>query len=188
MMRRFILSITFSIGIIFAGTDGTIRGKVTDADGAPLPGANIYVPTVGVGAAADMEGNYIILNIPVGEYEVVVQMMGYQKQTITNVDVIMDQTVWLNFKLPVAAVEGDEVQVVGTRPLVEKGTTSKKITVDKEAIQSLPIRDLSELYTLQSGVVKVESRTKSVPDHEERGIEEIHVKGGRSGELSLIHI
>ena len=124
-----------------------------------------------------MEGNYIILNIPVGEYEVVVQMMGYQKQTMTNVNVVMDQTVWLNFKLPVAAVEGDEVQVVGTRPLVEKGTTSKKITVDKEAIQSLPIRDLSELYTLQSGVVKVESRTKSVPDHEERGIEEIHVKG-----------
>ena len=54
-----------------------------------------------------------------------------------------------------------------------KGTTSKKITVDKEAIQSLPIRDLSDLYALQSGVVKVESRTKSVPDHEERGIEEI---------------
>ena len=63
MMRRFIFIIFFSIGIAFAGTDGTIRGKVTDADGAPLPGANIYVPVVGVGAAADMEGNYIILNI-----------------------------------------------------------------------------------------------------------------------------
>ena len=49
----------------------------------------------------------------------------------------------------------------------------------------LPIR-LTELYTLQSGVVKVESRTKSVPDHEERGIEEIHVKGGRSGEIAYM--
>ena len=124
------------IATVQAGTDGTIRGKVTDADGVPLPGANVYVPAVGVGAAADMEGSYIILNIPVGDYDVVVQMMGYQKQTMTGVDVIMDQTVWLNFKLPIAAVEGDEVEVVGEKPLVEKGTTSKKITVDKEAIQS----------------------------------------------------
>ena len=172
--------------IIQAGTDGTIRGKVTDIDGAPLAGANIYVPDIGTGAAADLDGNYIILNIPVGEYDVAAQMMGYEKQRITGVNVVMDQTVWLNFKLPVDNVDLEEVVIVGTRPLVEKGTTSKKITVDKEAIQSLPIRDLTELYTLQSGVVKVESRNKSVPDHEERGIEEIHVKGGRSGEIAYM--
>ena len=45
---------------------------------------------------------------------------------------------------------------------------------------------MTRAYTLQSGVVKVESRTKSVPDHEERGIEEIHVKGGRSGEIAYM--
>jgi hypothetical protein len=172
--------------LLFAGTDGTIRGKVTDIEGSPLPGANIYIPDVGTGAAADMDGNYIMLNIPVGEYNVVVQMMGYQKQTMTDVGIVMDQTVWLNFKLPVAAVEGDAVEVLGTKPLVEKGSTSKKVTVSSEAIQSLPIRDLSELYTLQSGVVKVVSRNKSVPDHEERGLEEIHVKGGRSGEIAYM--
>ena len=127
----------FCFNSIFGGTDGTIRGKVTDVENGPLPGANIYVPAVGVGAAADMDGNYIILNIPVGEYDVVVQMMGYQKQTITGVNVVMDQTSWLNFKLPIAAVEGDEIQVIGEKPLVEKGTTSKKVTVDKEAIQTL---------------------------------------------------
>jgi isoaspartyl peptidase/L-asparaginase-like protein (Ntn-hydrolase superfamily) len=88
----------------YAGTDGTIRGKVTDIDGNPLPGANIYVPDVGIGAAAGGDGGYIILNIPVGDYDVVVQMMGYQKQTMTQVSVMMDQTAWLNFKLPIAAV------------------------------------------------------------------------------------
>ena len=35
-------------------------------------------------------------------------------------------------------------------------------------------------------MVKVVSRTKSIPDHEERGIEEIHVKGGRSGEIAYM--
>ena len=87
-MSKYIkLWVTFSIMVSFilAGTDGTIRGKVTDAEGKPLPGANIYIPDAGIGAAADADGNYIILNIPVGDYDVVVQMMGYQKQTIKEV-------------------------------------------------------------------------------------------------------
>ena len=166
---------------IFAGTDGTIRGRVTDEESIELPGATIYLPELGIGAAADPSGNFIILNIPVGKYDVVVQMVGYQKKTYKEIQVVMDQTVWLNPVLPVAAVEGDEIEVLGTRPLVERGATSKKITVDKEAIQSLPIRDMSELYSLQSGVVKVESKTRGIPNHQERGLEEVHV-------LSLIHI
>ena len=149
-----------SFVFIYAGTDGTIRGKVTDIENNPLPGANIYVPTVGVGAAADMDGNYIILNIPVGEYDVVVQMMGYQKQTITGVNVVMDQTSWLNFKLPVAAVEGDEIQVIGEKPLVEKGTTSKKSQLIKKRYKHSYSRFNRALHS-SVRVVKVESRTKS---------------------------
>ncbi|GIR89129.1 MAG: hypothetical protein CM15mP87_06210 [Candidatus Neomarinimicrobiota bacterium] len=174
------------VSFTLAGTDGTIRGRVTDEESMELPGATIYLPELGIGAAADPEGNFIILNIPVGKYDVVVQMVGYQKKTYKEVQVVMDQTVWLNPTLPVAAVEGDEVEVLGTRPLVERGTTSKKITVDKEAIQSLPIRDMSELYSLQSGVVKVESKTRGIPNQEERGLEEVHVRGGRSGEIAYM--
>lgn len=168
------------------GTDGVIRGAITDNEGMGLPGANIYIPALGVGAAADPEGNYIILNIPVGTYDVVLQMVGYQKKTYKEIVVKMDQTVWLNAKLPVAAVEGDEVQVIGERPLVEKGSTNKKVTIDKEAMSALPIRDASELYSLQSGVVKVESKTRGIPNQEERGLEEIHVRGGRSGETAYM--
>ena len=186
MKFKNIIIILFLVTMVFAGTDGTIRGKVTDVGGVAMPGANIVIPELGVGAATDMNGNYIILNIQVGHYDVSAQMMGYAKMTMKDVQVLMDQTIWLNFKMKEEVVEGEEVVVLGTRPLVEKGKTSKKITVDKEAIQSLPIRDLSELYTLQSGVVKVVSRNKSVPDHEERGLEEIHVRGGRSGQVAYM--
>ncbi len=176
----------FLMGIVFAGTDGTIRGRVTDLDGNGLPGAQVYIPELAIGAVADVDGNYLILNVPVGTYNVTVMMLGYQKQTISNVRVMMDETVWLNFKLPIAAIEGEEVEVVAQRPMVEKGVTSKKITVSKEAIESLPIRDLNELYTLQSGVVRVESRTQGIPDYEERGLEEVHVRGGRTGEIAYL--
>jgi len=187
-MKRYLIFLftVFSSGILIAGTDGTIRGKVTDIDGMGLPGANVIISELGMGAAADMDGNYILLNVPVGSYDVSVQMIGYQKQTIKEVAVTMDQSLWLNFKLPEAVVEGDEIEVLGTRPLVEKGTTSKKVTVSKETIKALPIRDLSELYTLQSGVIKIESKTKSIPGHQDRGLEEIHVRGGRTGEVAYM--
>ncbi|SVC52884.1 uncharacterized protein METZ01_LOCUS305738, partial [marine metagenome] len=104
-----------------------------------------------------------------------------------DVKVMMDQTVWLNFTLPVAAVEGEDVEVWAERPLVEKGTTSKKITMDKEAVAALPIRDVTELYSLQSGVVQVVGQQQgAIQDHEERGLQEIHVRGGRSGEIAYM--
>ena len=120
-----------------AGTDGTIRGQVKDTEGSPLPGVQIFVPELAMGAIADQNGNYIILNLPVGSYDVKVMMIGYQTQTMKDVNVIMDQTVWLNFTMAIAAIEGDEVEVYGEKPLVEKGQTSRKITIDSETIESL---------------------------------------------------
>ena len=155
MKKKTILIIFLLCYSLNGGTDGTIRGKVTDKEGMPLPGANIYIQLISLGAAADLDGNYIILNIPVDDYDVTVQMMGYKKTTKKEVRVMMDQTVWLNFTLEEETVAGEEVIVLGERPLVEKGSTAKKVTVGKEAIQALPIRNLTDLYTLQSGVVKI---------------------------------
>ncbi|HIC39270.1 MAG TPA: hypothetical protein EYO79_07370, partial [Candidatus Marinimicrobia bacterium] len=183
---KFSILIIYLVSFVFAGTDGTIRGQVKDAEGSPLPGVQLFIPDLSMGAIADINGNYIILNLPVGSYDVKVMMIGYQTQTMKEVDVIMDQTVWLNFTMAIAAIEGDEVEVYGEKPLVEKGQTSRKITINSETIESLPIRDLNEIYALQSGVVRVQSRTHGIPDYEEKGLEEIHVRGGRSGEIAYM--
>jgi hypothetical protein len=183
---KHILSLSIIASIILAGTDGTIRGKVTDSDGSALIGTQIYMPELGKGTTADIDGNFIILNIPVGEYEIKFLMIGYSTKIVEGVNVVMDQTQWLNVSLPEATIEGEIVFVSSERALVEKGTTSKKVTVSKEAIETLPIRDVSELYNLQSGVVKIDSKAKGIPDHAERGLEEVHVRGGRSGEIAYM--
>ncbi|NQV37184.1 MAG: carboxypeptidase-like regulatory domain-containing protein [Candidatus Marinimicrobia bacterium] len=186
LINKIVLTIFFCIGLLYAGTDGTIRGKITDINGEPLPGAQIFIPALEIGAIADIEGNYIIINIPVGVYDVQVRMMGYEKQNRSDVEILMDKTVWLNFKLPIAPIESAVVEVIRERPLVDKGETSKTINIGREEIESLPIRNLTELYSLQSGVVRVESMTTGIPDHEERGLEEIHVRGGRAGEIAYM--
>ena len=99
----------------------------------------------------------------------------------------MDRTTWYNIGLEVSALEGETVYISGEEALVEKGRTAKKITVKKEAIEALPIKDVSELYNLQAGVVKVESGTRgAVPNNEDRGVEEVHVRGGRAGEIAYM--
>ena len=94
-----IVLIIFSF--ITAGTDGTIRGKVVEKDNNPLPGAQIYIKDLGIGTMADIDGNYILLNVEVGTYEVTASMIGYSSKTITGVNVLMDQTYWLNFDMDV---------------------------------------------------------------------------------------
>ena len=80
-MKRIILTqvvfICLVTSSVFGGTDGTIRGRITDVDQNALPGAQIYIPELAQGAMADIDGNYIILNVSVGSYDVSVSMMGY---------------------------------------------------------------------------------------------------------------
>lgn len=102
---RLILTVFIVNILLIAGTDGTIRGKVTDLEGVPLPGAQVYIESLSLGTMADLQGSYIILNIPVGTYDITVGMMGYQRQIMSNVDVMMDKTLWLNFSLPSEAIE-----------------------------------------------------------------------------------
>jgi len=172
--------------MLYAGTDGTIRGEVLGIDGEAVIGASIVIKELGLGVAADIDGSYLLLNVPIGNHDIAVEMIGYQTQVIEGVHITMDQTTWLNFTMSISAIEGDVVYVTGERPLVEKGSTSKKITMDKEAIANLPIRNVSELYNLQSGVVRVQSKSTGIPNHEERGLQEVHVRGGRSGEIAYM--
>ncbi len=64
---------------------------------------------------------------------------------------LQERTVIPAVYINIATVEGEVVHVSSERALVEKSTTSKTITINKEAIETLPIRDVSELYNLQSG-------------------------------------
>ena len=55
-----IIFFLYILEMVYAGTDGTIRGRVTDEDSMGLPGATVYIPEIGAGTAADAEGNFLI--------------------------------------------------------------------------------------------------------------------------------
>jgi outer membrane receptor protein involved in Fe transport len=61
------------------GVTGTIRGRVLDsANGEAMIGVTAVIKDLGVYGITDIDGNYVITNVPVGEQTVTYQITGYQ--------------------------------------------------------------------------------------------------------------
>ena len=84
------LTLVLAAGVAFAG-NGKITGTVIGPDGAPLAGANVILVGTMQGASADVEGRFIVLNVPPGTYRVRAAAVGYAAQVITGVRVGSDQ-------------------------------------------------------------------------------------------------
>ena len=95
-MKRMITVLFFLLflpALVLAGTVGKIKGKVTDLkSGESLIGANVIVVGTSIGAATDVKGDYVILNLNPGTYTVKASYVGYQTITTTNVRVNADLT------------------------------------------------------------------------------------------------
>ncbi|MCK5033455.1 MAG: carboxypeptidase-like regulatory domain-containing protein, partial [Calditrichia bacterium] len=121
-----ILSILLIFFVMFssfllAGTTGKIAGLITDAStGEPLPGVNITVEETFLGAATDLDGYYVILNLPPGKFTISAQFIGYSTSIIQEVRINIDQTTRLDFELKEEALEvGETIVVIADRPVVE---------------------------------------------------------------------
>ena len=66
--------------MVFSAHAGRIAGLILDADtGEPLAGANVFIKGTAFGAATDVDGLYLITNIPEGKYEVTFSYVGYKE-------------------------------------------------------------------------------------------------------------
>jgi outer membrane receptor protein involved in Fe transport len=168
-VNRYLWLIVFLIGLcnstIYAQTFGKLAGIVTDQNGEPLAGANILVSGTNMGAAADLDGLYYILNVPPGKYEMSAEFIGYKTVRILDVIVNSGKTTNINFELPEEVTQTEEVVIIAQRPDVERDKTSTSSVVRFDEVEQLPgIRDISDVLAITSDVV------------------DGHFRGGREGE------
>ena len=165
--------LTFSSSLL-AGTTGKIIGTVMEyGTGSPLPGVNVVLSGTNYGASTDTDGNFLMLNLPPGDYDVEVSMLGYQTILKKGVRVSIDLTTSLKFALEEKPIMGQEVVVFAERPLVQKDITSRQAYIDSKEITELPVRDFKDVLALQAGVSKDASGR-------------LHIRGGRSGEIAYL--
>lgn len=128
---------------------GKIAGVVTDAaSGEALPGVNVQIEGTTFGAATNLQGQFTIINIPPGTYNVVFTYMGYATKKMTNVKSRIDVTTPLDAQLSQTVIEGETVTVIAEQPIVDKTMTATKVTFNEDMIDNqLPVSNLNEILS-----------------------------------------
>jgi hypothetical protein len=134
--------------------NGKISGTVKSADGEPVVGANVVIEGTTLGAAADAAGKYFILDVPPGTYRVRASGVGYTPKVVADVQVRLDQFVTLNITLESQAVGMAEVVVEAARPPIDKSQTNTKTTVTSADLESLPIRNATDVLSTSASTYR----------------------------------
>lgn len=152
---------------------GKLAGTVVDAStNDPIPGANITVEGTIRGATTNVDGEFFVLNLPIGTYTVKVTTIGFETQNVTGVTIASEQTTELNIRLKETVLEGQEVTITAERDVVKRDVASTVRTVDTREITELPVTQFSDALARQAGVVG--SGTN------------LHIRGGRRDEILFL--
>jgi hypothetical protein len=149
----------------------TIRGKVADQNGAIVPGASITATLIATKVerttVADGDGNYKLIQLPPGVYNIKASFASFATEEKTNLTTIAAQNVQLDFVLKPANVTAEAVVVSVASPTqVDTTRTVVGGTVTTREIESLPVASRSPLdliFTL-GGVSEEALSTRDLAD------------------------
>ena len=162
------------VSAAFSQAKGSIQGKVKDAkSGESLPSVNVKVKGTYYGAATDFDGNFNITNVNPGSYTLEFTILGYTTVQRTDVQVRENQetTIKQDMNETVLSI-GQEVVVVGERPLFNLEETSSRRSVTSDDLKATAVVDVKEVIAQQVGVVQTDN--------------EMHIRGGRSHENAYL--
>ena len=135
-----------------------IKGVVKDAaTGVALPGANVYIEGTSIGAATNLRGEYAILRVPPGVYQLKARYIGYEEKSF-EVRVSPNQTLKLDIELKYMVLEGEEVVVTaqagGQMKAINQQLSARSITniVASDRIKEVPDVNAAESIGRLPGV------------------------------------
>ena len=146
-----ILLLHLIAGFGFAQT-GTIRGMVTDDTGAPLIGANVVLESTTMGGATDVDGSFVILNVPAGEYKITASYISYKSASAT-VTVTAGSAADVSFSLESDLLDLTAVVTTGVVNKQSKLESSVSIsTLDIQEAEKLAPRTTAEIFRSIPGI------------------------------------
>ncbi len=155
------------IGVNSLAQNGTIAGQVVDVKtNEAIIGANVVIQGTTVGAATDLDGNFLINNVKPGSYIMVVSFVTYKTQTIPDVAVESGSKTSLQITLAEDISELQEVVVTAKKEiatdmnLLQAIKDSKLVVsgISSEQITKLPDRDAAQVMQRVPGVTIVDNR------------------------------
>ena len=138
-------------------SSASITGSVRDASGAVVPGAAITVKHLETGltrsAQSDAAGVFGVASIPVGGYEVTAERMGFRREVLRGIDLVIGQEAQLNLILQVGNLD-QQVTVTDAPLLVNTTLASTAGLISEQQVKDLPLngRSFDQLLMLNTGI------------------------------------
>ena len=141
-----VLIIAFSI--VSAQETGRVFGYLRAGDtGEPLIYANVVLKGTAFGAASDVHGYFVIINIPPGNYTLKAMMMGYQTmEHLVEITAGSDQRI--DLELPVRVLSGEEVTVTAERMRFEEKVEISRMNLSLRQIENTPAMIETDLFRI----------------------------------------
>ena len=139
-----------------ASSTGTIQGRITDAQGAVLPGVAVTASSpalLGAQTTVTSEtGNYRFPAVPPGTYELRYELAGFNTLRRSGISITLGFTANLNVELALATLQ-ETVTVSGASPVIDTSTTRVQQNFKMEQLQSIPNgRDMWALLAVTPSV------------------------------------
>ena len=138
---------------------GSLSGVVQDANGAILAGVTVSVRNTGTGqtrtATTNNEGSWTIPVLPVGIYEVTIELAGFKRMVRQNVAVEASVPRTLEDRLEVGELSGETITVTaGEATLLtpETATTSRQVSSEELVAVPTSTRSFTQLLSSEAGV------------------------------------
>jgi len=175
MSRRILpqmLAVLFCVLCVVATSQaqyrGSIRGVVTDPQGAVVQGATITLlnadTSATMTATSDDNGIYVFNALPTAHYKITAERNGFKKKVLESVQIIPDQLNALNLQLEIGQVQ-ETVTVTDTTQTLDTETATVSATIGTRDIASMPSfgRDVFKLVQLAPGVFGDNAQGNSLP-------------------------
>jgi len=136
---------------------GAIQGTIRDESGAPMPGVTVtasgpalQVPQVSTVSGTD--GGYRLPSLPVGTYQLVYELSGFQRVVRTDQRLNAGFVATINVAMVVGTLQ-ESVTVLGASPVVDITNTTGQTNVTTEMLENTPLtRNWNSILAMAAGV------------------------------------
>jgi len=147
-MKEFLIISAFLIFGINAFA-GEIKGKITGEDGSAIPNVNIILLGTKYGTSSDLDGNFILKDIPPAKYKLQASAIGYETKVI-EINLLQEKRVEIKIVLKQVAVEIQSVIVSASKIQSQEDTRTSLINIEPRSAKILPGAGEDVLRTLQA--------------------------------------
>ncbi|MDX5418558.1 MAG: SusC/RagA family TonB-linked outer membrane protein, partial [Hymenobacteraceae bacterium] len=134
----------------WAQLNRSVSGRVTSANGNPLPGVSVIVKGTTVGASTDVEGRYAINNLPATAKTLIFRYLGFADK-----EVEIGERNFIDVQLQQASRDIQEVVVVGYGTQTREELTGAITSVTAEQIEDVPVVSVDQALQGRAAGVQV---------------------------------